>query len=96
MRIQFLGLAAAMALAVGPVAAHHNCNAGDSCPDEIGDVMENHEEAISSMLDRMGGIEPDGNTAGQNTAMDPADGLDGAGYGDIVDDGAGSLAQPRR
>ena len=51
-----------------PVAAHHNCAAGDSCPDEIGDVQGNHEAAINGLPDNMGGGVPD-NTA----AMDPAD-----------------------
>ncbi len=45
-----------------PLAAHHNCAAGDACPEEIGDMMGNHEAAIEALTDvDMGG------------RMDPAD-----------------------
>ena len=49
-----------------PVIAHHNCNAGDACPEEIGDMMDQHEDAILSI--------PDMPDAGTNTReMDPVD-----------------------
>jgi hypothetical protein len=45
-----------------PVSAHHNCAAGDACPEEIGDLMENHAAAIDELREEdMGG------------QMDPAD-----------------------
>ena len=64
--IAITALGAAFAM---PVAAHHNCNGSDEvCPEEIGDMQGNHEDAISGIPDNMGGGVPD-NTA----AMDPAD-----------------------
>jgi hypothetical protein len=47
---------------VGSAAAHHNCAAGETCPDEIGDVTGTHETTM------------DGDLMGTPTAaMDPAD-----------------------
>jgi hypothetical protein len=63
MKLTTLILAAACgAVASFPLAAHHNCAAGDACPDEIGDLMENHTLAIEELTEvDMGG------------QMDPAD-----------------------
>jgi hypothetical protein len=88
-----LAFAAALAVAAMPAAAHHNCNAGENCPDEIGDVMENHEAAIDALLDRMGGVDPSGSN--NQNAMDPADAQSGEGYAGLLDDGAGPRQRPR-
>ena len=39
-----------------PVAAHHNCNSGETCPEEIGDYQTNHEGAIEALdMEGIGG-----------------------------------------
>ena len=51
-----------------PAAAHHNCAAGDACPEEIGDIMGNHEAAYERLTELM--LSVGGNVT---AAMDPAD-----------------------
>ena len=55
-----------------PVAAHHNCAAGDACPDEIGDMMGNHEAAYTRLTETMLSV-----GGSVTAAMDPADEADG-------------------
>jgi hypothetical protein len=64
-----------------PAAAHHNCAAGDVCPDEIGDVMGMHEAAIDGMT-----------TVDMTQAMEPADAAapDGSGGADQTGETSGN------
>lgn len=57
---------------LAPAAAHHNCAAGDVCPEEIGDRMGNHEAAYDRLTELM--LSVGGNVT---AAMDPADEQDG-------------------
>jgi hypothetical protein len=68
MKTTILLLTAALGLSVSvPIAAHHNCNAGDEvCPEEIGDVMGYHELAYDALDDNMVG-------SGAMSVEDPAD-----------------------
>jgi hypothetical protein len=57
-----------------PAAAHHNCAAGDACPDEIGDVMGNHESVFSGEgIDSEGTETNMGGMDSTDPSMDPAD-----------------------
>ena len=73
-----------------PVAAHHNCAAGDVCPTEIGDAMDMHEAALDSLDDMRATVDPMGENT--QTAMDPADSTGGAGEWDEYF-GAGPLGR---
>ena len=65
---QFWPSSLTAALFALPVAAHHNCAAGEVCPEEIGDAQDNHEEAINGIPDNMGTGD-----ASNFQAMDPVD-----------------------
>ena len=63
-------IAVSLTLAM-PVAAHHLCNAGDRlCPEEIGDYMDNHEEAVSDMYEML--LETDPMGTNTRTSADPS------------------------
>ncbi len=58
-----------------PLSAHHNCAAGDTCPEDIGDMMGNHEAAIDALGDMGGQMDPADDVSGvvPNQAGDAAD-----------------------
>jgi hypothetical protein len=55
MKTTTLILAATVGVAASfPIAAHHNCAAGDACPEDIGDMQGNHEAIFADLTDEMG------------------------------------------
>ena len=90
MKVTMLLLTATLGVFVFlPVAAHHNCNAGEEvCPDEIGDLLGYHEDAYEALEDMVG--------SGAMSVEDPADVDSAIGGTGRTGDTAGTATRPPR
>jgi hypothetical protein len=66
-RTYLLATAIALAIPALPATAHHNCAAGDACPDEIGDMLGNHAAVFED-----GSLDTTAEPMGTATMTDPA------------------------